>query len=296
MDIYLNGKMLPPAGAKLPVQDAGLMHGVGLFETMAAHNGCIFRQKQHLARLADSASALGLARPLDIDRLSEALNKTITHNKITDARMRLTVTAGPLSLLNTGTGNAADLTVIVTPTEPTVYDPAYFEKGITVVLAYPGANPFDPMAGHKTLNYWPRLRTLRQAAAHGAGEAIWLNVSNHLASGSVSNLFLVKDDALFTPFARGEEVKDALPAPVLPGIVRQAVIEIAGEMDIPVHRQMLSVNDLLEADEVFLTNSSWYLLPVSAVEKKTIASGVAGDLSTQIRQRLFDRIAEETTA
>lgn len=294
MDIYVNGKWQPAKRAAIRVDDAGLMHGVGLFETMAAHNGRIFRLDSHLERMANSASELGLARPLDTKRLGEAVTSTLSHNNLSQARIRLTVTAGTRSLLNAEQNTPSKPTVIVTATEPTTYDPAYFDQGITVVLAHPGANPFDPMAGHKTLNYWPRLRSLRQAAAHGAGEAIWLNVSNHLASGAVSNIFLVKNNALLTPFAHGEEVKDALPAPVLPGIVRQAVIEIAAEMDIPVHKQMLSVNDLLEADEVFLTNSSWYLLPVSAVEKKTIGQGGAGPLSTELRQRLLARTHEET--
>ena len=158
--------------------------------------------------------------------------------------------------------------MVVTAAPPTQYDAGFFEQGITALIARPGANPFDPAAGHKTLAYWSRLRTLRQAAAAGAGEAIWLNVTNHLASGAVSNLFIVKDETLLTPYARGEEVPEALPAPVLPGITRAAVIELAHTLDLPVQRRMLSVNDLLEADEVFLTNSSWLVLPVSRVEKK----------------------------
>jgi branched-subunit amino acid aminotransferase/4-amino-4-deoxychorismate lyase len=187
-------------------------------------------------------------------------------------------------------------TLLIVPSEPTAYDPAYFETGITVLIAPAGANPFDPMAGHKTLNYWPRLRTLRQAASVGAGEAIWLNVSNHLASGAISNLFLVKDGSLFTPYARGEEVEQALPAPVLPGVTRTAVIELAEKQNLRVVKRMLTVEDLLDADEVFLTNSSWHILPVTSVEKQTIADGKAGAITKQLRQALLELIAEETSA
>ena len=155
----------------------------------------------------------------------------------------------------------------IVPSEPTRFADGYFEKGITVVVHGPGANPFDETAGRKTLNYWERLRSLRRAATVGAGEAIWLNITNHLASGAVSNVLLVKDGQLLTPFARGEEVKGALAAPVLPGITRAAVIECAEKRGIDVVRRMLTVDDLLEADEVLLTNSGWGVLPVTKIEK-----------------------------
>jgi branched-subunit amino acid aminotransferase/4-amino-4-deoxychorismate lyase len=134
---------------------------------------------------------------------------------------------------------------------------------------------------------------LRQAAA-GAGEAIWLNISNHLASGAVSNLFLVKAGTVFTPLARGEEVKGALPAPVLPGITRAAVLQLGAELGIEARRQMLAIDDLLDADEVFLTNSSWQLLPVTRVEKKPIGDGQVGPWSRRLRAALLDQVEQET--
>ncbi|MFA9477075.1 aminotransferase class IV [Phycisphaerales bacterium AB-hyl4] len=293
MDVFLNGKFLPPDQARLPVDDAGFQHAVGLFETMAVYHGNVFRLDSHLARLADSAKQLGLTPKLNTDPLAEAVRNTIKHNKIDRARLRLTLTAGSLSLLKP-TDQAPTPTLLIVPSEPTVYAPEYFDKGVMALVAPPAANPFDQLAGHKTLSYWARLRTLRQAASAGAGEAIWLSVSNHLASGAVSNIFLVKNDALLTPFARGEEAKGALPAPVLPGITRAAVLELAEEMNIPAHKQMLSVNDLLEADEVFLTNSSWHVLPVTQVEKKTVSDGKVGPVTQKLREALLAKIEEET--
>ena len=186
-------------------------------------------------------------------------------------------------------------TLLVAATDPVDYAPEYFEKGITVLVAPPAANPFDPMASHKTLSYWGRLRTLRQAAAAGAGEAIWLNVSTYLASGAVSNVFLIKEGQLLTPFARGEETSGALPAPVLPGTTRAHVIGLAEAANIPVHRKMLSINDLLEADEVFLTNASWLVLPVTTVEKKQIGDGNVGDITRTLRTSLLETIEAETS-
>ena len=297
MDVFLNGQMLPTDQAVLRYDDAGVQHAVGLFETFQCFNGRVFRLQQHLDRLKTSAVQLGLVRDLDTATLAAAVEQTIEHNSLDRARLRLTVTAGSVSLLRPDAVQAATPplpTLMIVPSEPTTYDPAYFEQGITVLVAPPGANPFDQLAGHKTLSYWARLRTLRQAAATGAGEAIWLNISNHLAGGAISNVFLVRDGVLLTPIARGEEAQGALPAPVLPGVTRSVVIELAQTMNIEVRKQMLSIEDMLEADEVFLTNASWHVLPVSYVEQKEIGQGRAGELTLALRSRLLETIANET--
>ena len=117
-----------------------------------------------------------------------------------------------------------------------------------------------------------------------------------LASVAVSNLFLVKDDELLTPIARGEEKPEALPAPVLPGITREAVIEAAEVQGITVKKQMLTVEDLLEADEVFLTNSNWKVLPVVAVEQKDIADGKVGPITQLLRKAVLAMVDSETKA
>lgn len=300
MDLaYLNGELVSRAEARVSIDDAGFQHAVGLFETMGVYHGRVFRLDAHLARIARSASDLGLARQLEIEPLREAVAQTISSNHLDRARLRLTVTAGSTSLL-APTPDATPAppapTVLITASSPTKYDPQYFEEGITVVVAPPAANPFDPAAGHKTLAYWSRLRTLRQAAAAGAGEAIWLTPTNHLASGAVSNIFLVKDGKLLTPIARGEEATGALAAPVLPGTTRAAVIELADADGITIERRMLSVPELLKADEVFLTNASWLVLPVTRVEKAVIAGGEVGKLTQQLRAKLIDLIERETSS
>ncbi len=296
MDVFLNGKMVPHGQAALSVDDALVQHAVGLFETMSVSHGKAFRLQQHLDRLADSAQQLGLARELNTEPLADAVQHTLEHNGLTDARVRLTISPGNTSLLSGESSEPTQPqgTVLIVPAPPTQYDPAYFEQGVTVLIAPPMANPFDPMAGHKTTSYWSRLRTLRQAAAVGAGEAIHLNVSNHLASGAISNVFLIKDGELFTPIARGEEPENALSAPVLPGVTRAAVMEIAQRQDMEVTTKMLSIDDLLAADEVFLTNSSWHVLPVSHVEKHVVGSGQAGKVTRQLREALLALIQEET--
>lgn len=302
MDVFLNGQMIPHEQATLSVDDALVQHAVGLFETMSASHGKVFRLQQHLDRLANSAQELGLAKGLNTMPLADAVQQTLAHNNLTEARVRLTISPGRTSLLsNANAGSSAEHatpqgTILIVPAPPTQYDPAYFEQGVTVLIAPPMSNPFDPLAGHKTTSYWTRLRTLRQAASIGAGEAIYLNVSNHLASGAISNVFLVKDGQLYTPIARGEEAEGALAAPVLPGVTREAITELADGLDMKVTRAMLSIEDLLAADEVFLTNSSWHVLPVSHVEKHVVGEGKTGPITQQLRTALLALIDQETKA
>jgi branched-subunit amino acid aminotransferase/4-amino-4-deoxychorismate lyase len=298
MKTYLNGQLIDDEKALISSQDAGFQHGVGLFETMFAHHGKVFRLDRHLARLKRSAAELGLAADMQTDPLADAVRQTLTANGLEHARLRLTVTAGTLSMLRGEEGDAMKVvqTVCVQAQQPTAFAPGYFDQGVRVRLYGQGANPFDVTAGHKTLNYWARLRSLRTAAAADCAEAIWLSVTNHLASGAVSNLMLVKDGKLLTPIARGEERPDALPAPVLPGVTRQAVLELAEAQGIDVDKRMLTVEDLLDADEVFLTNSNWKVLPVVAVEQKDIADGKVGGVTRGLRESLLALVDDETKA
>ncbi len=298
MIVYLNGQFVERENASISIADAGLQHGIGVFSTLYAQGGKVFRLGDHLARLGRSVTELGLAREFDPAPLGQLIEQTVGRCQLPAARVRVTLTAGAVSLLRArrDSAPAAEPTVLIEPSAPILYDERYFTQGVTVLIAGPLANPFDPTSGHKTLNYWQRLRTLRQAATAGAAEALWLNITNHLASGSVSNIFLVKNETLLTPFAHGEEAPGALPAPVLPGVTRAAVIALAQAQDLPVQKQMLSVNDLLEADEVFLTNSGWQLLPVVKVEKQAIKDGQVGPITQRLREALLQQIAAETAS
>jgi len=297
MKVYLNGKFVDAARARLGVFDAAVQHAVGLFETMRAYNGRIFRLDAHIDRLITSAQQLGMTDRLKPGPLAEAAQATLEKNNLDEARLRLTITGGDLGPTAPTAGKKRkkqhDPGVIIAASEPTAYPDKFFSDGVTVTIADPKANPFDPIASHKTLNYWVRLQTLAEAAASQAAESLWFMVTNHLCGGAVSNAVLVKDGQLYTPFVRGEEAEGAIPSPALPGITRAAVIEQAEALDLPVHRKMLTINDVLEADELFLTNSSWQILPVVKVEKETIGDGAVGAITTQLRDKLFETIAAE---
>lgn len=293
-EVFLNGGFVARDDARVSAFDAGFVHAVGLFETMAARvspDGVVVDGlDEHLDRLQASAAELGLSDDLRTGPLGEAIEETVRRSGHERARVRLTITGGDLNMLrSTGRGSNTP-TVLIDAQPATRYPDAMFEKGVMAMIADAKANPLDPMAGHKTLNYWWRLRELQKAAARAAGEAIVLQVSNHLSGGCVSNIFVVSGQTLLTPIARGEEQevggKSSIPSPVLPGITRARVIKEAKKMGLTVERRMMGIGDVLDADEVFLTNSSWGVLPVTSVEAEPVAAGTVGAVSRALRERV----------
>jgi len=294
--VFLDGEFMNRADAKVSAFDASIQHGIGLFETMRAEStpdGIVVRDlEEHLDRLQVSASRLGLSDDLKTGPLGEAITETVRRARYKHTRVRLTVTGGDLNLLQTHARSNHQPTVMIHAQPATQYPDAMFEKGIMATLGDARANPLDPTAGHKTLNYWWRLRELQNAAAKGGGESIIFSVSNHLAGGCVSNLFVVDGGHLITPIAQGEEEElggpktpeGVMPSPVLPGITRMRVIEHAKKLGIKTTRRMMTIDDLLDSEEVFLTNSSWGVLPVVKVEAETIGSGAPGDVTKKLRE------------
>jgi branched-subunit amino acid aminotransferase/4-amino-4-deoxychorismate lyase len=304
--VFLNGAFVALDDARLSALDAGLQHAVGLFETMlggvregAGTKPWIVDLDKHMERLAASANELGLSPDLHAQALADAVTITVAGAGLARARIRLTITGGDLNLLSrpdaSGKPRQVDPTVLIVAQPATQYPREMLERGVTVAVADSKANPFNVMEGHKTLNYWWRLRELQAAGRKGAAEALVFDVTNHLSGGCVSNVFLVKDGGLLTPIARNEEGFGAegptgdleekrrggtyLPSPVLPGITRSWVLDRADLAGSTARRGMLTINDLLAADEVFLTNSSWGVLPVVQVEGKPIGDGAVGPLA-----------------
>ncbi|MCC5830499.1 MAG: aminotransferase class IV family protein [Phycisphaeraceae bacterium] len=293
LEAFSNGEFVDPDRAVISGRDAGLLHGVGLFETMAAIHGRIIALDRHLERLLTSARTLGLPIPFEQSELALAVEQTLKRNGLVEARIRLTMTPGSLSLLAAARGQAPASpprpTVHIEVTPPVVYAPSYFEDGILATVAPRAINPFEPTAGHKTLNYWSRLILLGRAAAAGAGEVICLSTTNHLVEGAVSNLFLVRNGVLYTPPARDEVTDPSSPSGVLPGITRSLILDLAAECGIEVVRCELEISDLLDADEVFLTNSSWHILPVRQVERKAIGNARPGPVTMRLRSEYTKR-------
>lgn len=298
--IFLNGEFVPREHARVSAFDAGFQHAVGLFETMLCIGGAsprILHLHEHLGRLADSAKQLRLTETLRTTALAEACERTLRRacdeSGAPRLRLRLTITGGDLNLLDrSGGASPAHPTLMIAAQPATDYPTDMFDRGVRIAVADMKANPLDPFQGHKTLNYWPRLRELQNASASRSAEALVLQVSNHLCGGCVSNIFLARDGRLLTPIARGEESEVAgedtsraiLPSPVLPGIVRRWVMDWCTALDIDVERRMLTIEDALGADEIFLTNSSWGVLPVVNIEAHQVGGGTPGRITRELVQ------------
>lgn len=293
--IFLNGEFIDEgAPAMVSAFDAGFTHGVGLFETMSARKNDsgeieVVRLLDHIDRLGESAKQLRLTTELRRPALAEAVKRTAQRCGLDRQRIRLTITGGdlnPLSAARQGQAGAHDPTILIVAQPATEYPQEMYEQGVVAALADLKVNPLDPMSSHKTLNYWGRLSALQQASAKGAAEALVFQVTNHLAGGCVSNAILVKDGQIFTPVVRGEESPGALPSPVLPGVTRAAVLDSARRLGIETTSRMLTIDDVLKADELMLTNSSWGILPVVRVEAQNIADGTVGEITKKLRDEL----------
>ena len=278
--VFLNEQLVDSDTAHISVHDAGLLHGVGLFETMRSYHRWVFRLADHLDRLFASAAALGIAITQDRTDIVTAIGRLLEANNLQEARLRLTVTRG--SIRNSSINEPVPSTLLITAgvTEP--YPLRFYEKGMTIILSNYKQNVADPMAGHKTLNYFSRLLALQQAQQQNAGEALWFTPTNCLAEGCISNVFVVDGHRLLTP---------PTDTPVLPGIVRKVVLELAETEGIEYEERPLYIKDLLGASEVFLTNSIMELMPVCRIERHVVGDDKPGPIYKQLHQ-LYCRTVE----
>ncbi|HOK95736.1 MAG TPA: aminotransferase class IV [Anaerohalosphaeraceae bacterium] len=266
--VFLNGQITDADKASVPITDSSYLYGIGLFETMRAAGGRVFRLADHLERLAGSAARLGIVNRFSNDQIAAAIDQTLKANALTDARLRLELSNGPLD-----SNGAPSCHLLITAAAFTPYPADYYAKGIRVILTDFRQNPKDPYCGHKTTCYGPRLTALKNAHEKLAAEALWFTTENTLAEGCVSNVFLVRQGILYTP---------PLTTPVLPGIGRKTVLEIAKGHHISCVEQPLGINDLLGADEVFLTNVIMEVMPVTAVEAHTVGDGKPGPVTRKL--------------
>lgn len=269
--VFLNDSLIDIDKACIPVTDSGFLYGAGVFETMRSYNGVVFALADHLDRLFFSASSLSINNPYDRKYLTNAIYEVLSANKLADARLRLTLTGGPM----TESDQQRKPTLLITATKLQPYPPQYYKKGVMVVLCPFRQNPGEPTCGHKTTSYYARMLALAWAHQRGATEALWFTVDNRLAEGSISNVFLVKNSVLYTPPIR---------TPVLAGVARKTICQIAVDSSIELREKDLYIADCLEADEVFLTNVIMQVLPVNEIEKHTVGSGKVGPMTKKLHK------------
>jgi branched-chain amino acid aminotransferase len=242
--IWVGGRIVTEGGLAIGPADRALEHGLGLFETSRTWNGHPSLLIRHLDRLRRSAEALHL--PLESASLpnADAVAALLRESRVgTDARIRITLTGG--------VSDAAGSTLWMR------CDPLSPDPTTTGVILVPAPWPIvydDPLARHKSLNYWSRRLAFEDARRRGADEALFSTTEGRIWEGSRSNLFLVRDETLWTP---------GLEGPIVPGIMRGLVLERAASLDLAIREGDLWGHDLDEAEEVFLTNAVRGIIPVA---------------------------------
>jgi branched-chain amino acid aminotransferase len=275
--VYLNGRLIPRFEARLSPFDHGFLYGYGLFETMRAYNGHIFRLDSHLTRLRCSAESIGLTHSIltteeGRQSLKAACMATLEANDRKDARIRLTVSAGEGDM-TPDPGTCSSPTVLITARSLVPLPPEKYETGFKAALSFPRRNSQSPLSRLKSICYMENVLARMTAKAAGYDEAIFLNEQGYLAEGSTTNIFLVSHGELITPcFESG----------VLPGITRDAVLEIARTSNIKATERWVELNELIEAEEAFLTNSVLELMPLVSVEGRPIGAGRSGKVTRDL--------------
>jgi len=249
--------------------DHGFLHGYGLFETMRAYNGRVFRLEKHLARLERSARALNI----DLDgpaKLETAIYDALRANHLLNARIRVSVSPGEEELAP-GVPARVESTVFITAISYEPPSEQVYRRGFTAMVSRVHRSPRSPASGLKSLSALDILLARQEAASYGVDHAIMLNDDDLVAEGSSSNVFHVNDRTLFTP---------AEHSGILPGVTRDVVLkELAPSLGLATEEEDVALSDLLEAEEAFLTNSMIEIMPLTVVADRSIGTGRPGPLT-----------------
>ncbi len=281
--VYINGELIPGEEAKVSVFDHGFLYGDGLFETMRAYQRRIFRLEHHLQRLFLSLEYLKFLIPFNFDYLKEAIYKTIEANRLEDAYIRLTVTRGEgATVPDPATCKAPNLIIITREYVP--YSSALYQKGYKGKIVGVKPSPHMPTISMKTLNFLNHIIAKMEAKASGFNEGIMVNTDGFVTEGTVSNIFMIKGGSLFTP---------AKEVGLLPGVTRQAVLEIAEAKGLKTREAKITVNELLMAEEAFLTNALIEILPLVGVDERPLGKGIPGPLTQELMSAYKELVKEE---
>jgi branched-chain amino acid aminotransferase len=272
--VHVNGKTFTEEHATVSVFDHGFLFGEGIYETLRTYRRVPFLLDRHLGRLRHSAKLIALAMPFSDEELSERVQQTMAaHPSLDEAYIRILVTRGVGDLsYNLAATPAPSLVIIVKPFVP--HPERTFTEGIPIVVVgirrnHPDA--LNPMI--KSNNLMNNALAMQEALGRGGQEALMLNQAGELAECSQSNIFLVRLGEVLTP---------PLSAGLLPGITREYVLELAAELKLPARETSLGLDDLNQADEVFLTGTTREVTPVVMIDGRPVGGGRPGQLTKRL--------------
>jgi branched-chain amino acid aminotransferase len=273
--VYVDGKWLPKEQAMVSVFDHGLLYGDGVFEGIRAYDGKIFKLREHIERLFDSAKAIWLTIPVAVDEMIRLHEEGLKRSGLSDSYIRTVVTRG-VGDLGLDPRKCKDPTVIIIIDKIALWPEERYAQGLSVVTAStptPHRESLSPRV--KSLNYLPHILAKIEGIVANADEVIMLDSSGFVAEGSGTNLFIVRRGELYTP---------AVHSGILRGVTRDTVIDLAKAAKIPVHETTLNRFDVYTADEVFFTGSGAELIHARIVDGRVIGAGGAGKLTASLRE------------
>jgi branched-chain amino acid aminotransferase len=291
--VYVNGRITDAATASIPIFDHGFLYGEGVYETLRTYSREPFLFDRHLRRLRQSAEMMALPVPFSNDELLARVRDTMTANvtprgpgspgpRTDEKYIRILVTRGVGDLsYRLDACPAPSLVIIVKPLE--VPPDRTFLEGLTVALVSIRRNhpqALNPMI--KSNNLLNLALAMQEAYRRGADEALMQNQAGELVECSQSNFFLVRDGEVQTP---------PLSAGLLPGITREFVLELAADAGLRASETRLTPDDLITAEEAFLTGTTREVTPIVAVDNRRIGTGRPGPVTQKLLALFRVRVA-----
>ena len=273
LQVYVDGKFYTKSEAKVSVYDHGLLYGDGVFEGIREYNGVVFKLKEHIERLYDSAHAMMLDIPLTREAMTDAVVATLRKNQMRDAYIRLVVTRG-VGDLGLDPRKCPKPSVIIITDTINVHSDDAKTKGISTIISWTRRDPVDATSHEvKSLNYLNSVMAKLEANIAGVDEAICLDRNGNVCEGVGENLFIVKKNKIYTP-----------PTSVgaLPGITSNAVIALAKHLGYEVYEANLTPYQLFNADESFFSGTAVEVVPIREVNKRQIGSTTPGPVTKKI--------------
>lgn len=245
MFLYYNNNLIDEEAAAIIPSCQGFQFGLGVFETILVLKGKPCFMELHFERFMQSCKKLGLQLVLEAEQLKAQAQALISRNNIKNGRLKLIC-------FRDIKGSSTLITV-----SDYHYKENFYEEGYNICLSEIKRNPHSPMPYIKSLNYGENILTREKAINQGYQEALFMNVYDRLCEGTVSNIFWIKDNIVFTP---------EISCGILNGITRSQVIQLCRNLKLELHEGNYKYEELLEAEEVFITNSLIDIMPISKVE------------------------------
>ncbi len=274
MKVYINGKFYEKSQAKISVFDHGLLYGDGVFEGIRAYNRLVFKLKEHIERLFESAKSIMLEIPLSREQMIKAVIAALKANNLKDAYIRLVVTRGEGDLGLDPRKCRGNATVVIIADKITLYPEKYYKEGLKIITVPTVRNLPEALNPQiKSLNYLNNILAKIEAVNAGFDEAIMLDSLGYVAECTGDNIFIVKKDHLYTP---------PQCMGTLRGITRDAVLEIARKNKIAVHEHVITRHEVYISDECFLTGTAAEIIPVVMVDGRKVGKALPGKLTLKL--------------